>query len=87
MGRKQANNSMTNLVNQMTNGDEQKRTEVINATFQSVSSGRLKLMPTHQHPASYLPNKYCVSIEEVEKKMIYMATQVRKSTGLDEIPN
>ena len=65
MGQEQANNSMINLANQIIKGDEQNLTEVISTSFQSVRSGQPKCVPTHQYPASVLPNNNCVSNEEV----------------------
>jgi hypothetical protein len=85
MGRKHSSSSMTNLANQITDGDKQMLADLINRTFQSVSSNLPKLVPTHQHPSSVLPDIYCVSVPDVEKKL--MAIQVKKSAGPDNIPS
>jgi hypothetical protein len=85
MGRNQKSNAMTNLANQLTDGDDHALANRINSTFQSVSSTLPKLIPTHQSPASLLPDKYCVSVEEVEKKLLKI--QPHKACGPDGIPN
>ena len=85
MGRKQVNNVMTKLANEFADGDELVLANKINATFQAVSSSLPKLQPTHQHPQSLLPDKYNVSVEEVEKKL--MKIEIKKAQGPDGIPN
>jgi hypothetical protein len=85
MGRNQRFNAMTNLANQLTDGDELALANKIKLTFQSVSSSLPKLIPTHQSPASILPDQYCVSVEEVEKNLLKI--KPHKACGPDGIPN
>ena len=85
MGRKQSNNAMVNLANQHTDGNVKELADKINKTFQSVSADLPKLQATHQHPASVLPDKYSVSVDQVEKKLIKI--NPKKSVGPDQVPN
>ena len=85
MGRKTTSNPMTSLANQHTNGDEKELASMINTTFQSVSSSLPKLSPRHQCNTTPLPDRYCVSVEDVEKKL--MAIKVSKACGPDLLPN
>ena len=85
MGRGQSSNAMSNLANQLTEGNMVDLCNKINVTFQKVSSNLPKLVPTHQCPPSPLPAKYSVTVEEVEKKL--MGIKVNKAIGPDGIPN
>ena len=85
MGRNQKSAALTNMANELTGGDELALANTINSTFQAVSSGLPKLIPTHQCPPSILPDRYTVKIEDVEKKL--MNIQLRKASGPDGIPN
>jgi hypothetical protein len=85
MGKKQSSNAMINLANQHTDGNVEVLANKINKTFQSVSASLPKLTPTHQHPPSCLPDRYCVSVAEVEKRLF--AINPRKAMGPDYIPN
>ena len=76
IGRKQSSNTMSNLANQINGEDEENLAISINDTLQSVSSDLPKLMTTHNYLVSLLPDKYHVSIQHVEKKLI--AINIRK---------
>ena len=44
-----------------------------------------RLVATHQHPASILPDKYQVSVIDVQKRL--MPIGVKKAPGPDGMPN
>ena len=85
IGRKQPNNALRNLANQHTADNMEKITNKINQIFQSDSAILPKLIPTHQHPASHMADKYCVSVDQVEKKLF--AVNTKKAVAPDCIPN
>ena len=62
-------NAMTSHANQFSLGDEEQLANMINSTFQSVSASLPKLNPTHQHPRAPIPDKYQVTVDEVDKKL------------------
>ena len=70
--------------NQFTSSDEKVLAYMINKTFQSVSTGRATLQPTHRQPASILPGKHHLSVEEIEN---VMAIYPRNAPGPDGIAN
>ena len=74
-----------NRVNLHTDGDVKMLADLISKMFQSLSTHLPKRQPTYQHTASIIPDKYCVLVEDVEKKLMVINTKI--AVGLDRIPN
>ena len=84
MGRKTKCNAMQGLTNEFTDGKLKPLADLTNTTFQS-SKELPKLTPTHQHPASIVPDDYVISVPEVEKKL--MNIPWNKAVSPDNVPN
>lgn len=77
--------SLTNLVNNIYDGDSKTLARDVNCFFQSVPNVLKPLDKEFILPSSDIPSKYIIAIEDVENRMSKI--NINKSSGPDELPN
>ena len=84
-GMECSDSSILTLANNLTGGDLHDLAEMANDYFVSVSQGLNRLTPSRPSTDFNIPDKYIISVSEVQDKLLKINT--KKAVGPDYLPN